>query len=138
MLKSLRMVVLMGAMRSTRPVTTDVPEEVRSSTLSPTTKGRVTNCNTYQVLRYNCHTLHRASNGKCYARTCSVHANNVSSTDASVVHASLGFKRCSGQSAGLRDCTLDICDDLGAGVLSRSSHLHTYVHCSITSVDIAK
>lgn len=61
MLKSLRMVVLMGAMRSTRPVTTDVPAEVRSSTLSPTTKGRVTNCNMYQVFRYNCHTLHCAS-----------------------------------------------------------------------------
>ena len=49
MLKSLRMVVLIGAMRSTRPVTTEAPEEVRSSTLSPTTKGLVTNCSTQQI-----------------------------------------------------------------------------------------
>ena len=43
---SLRMVVLMGAILSTRPVTTEAPLAVRSSTLSPTTKGRDRNCMT--------------------------------------------------------------------------------------------
>ena len=48
MLLSLRMVVLMGAIRSTNPVTTEAPEDVLSSTRSPTTKGRDTNYATHQ------------------------------------------------------------------------------------------
>ena len=48
MLWSLRMVVLMGEMRSTKPTTTELPEDVLSSTLSPTTNGRDTNCGTGQ------------------------------------------------------------------------------------------
>ena len=49
MLLSLRMVVLMGAIRSTRPVTTEAPDDVLSSTRSPTTKGRDTNYATHQM-----------------------------------------------------------------------------------------
>lgn len=44
MLWSFLTVVLIGAMRSTRPVTTEAPPAVLSSTRSPTTKGRDTNC----------------------------------------------------------------------------------------------
>ena len=46
----------MGAMRSTTPVTTEAPDDVLSSTLSPTTKGLVTNCSkqdVYESLSYN-------------------------------------------------------------------------------------
>ena len=54
MLWSLRMVVLIGEMRSTKPTTTELPEDVLSSTLSPTTKGRDTNCSTGQPICLTC------------------------------------------------------------------------------------
>ena len=68
MLWSFRMVVLMGEMRSTKPTTTELPEDVRSSTLSPTTKGRDTNCSKGQPICLPCTKPHSHTHTHTHTR----------------------------------------------------------------------